>query len=69
MAHETDAIIRWLNAGTPGAKSPQDVLAGLAGGLVDAGVPLAGATVFVATLHPNGSVRESSPFQAVRVQS
>ena len=53
MAHDTDAIIRWLNAGTPGAKSPQDVLGGLAGGLVDAGVPLASATVFVATLHPN----------------
>ncbi len=53
MAHRTDDIIRWLNAGAPGAKLPQDVLKLLAGRLVEAGVPLNSATVFVTTLHPN----------------
>ena len=53
MAHQTHKIVRWLTAGAPDAKLPQDVLRLLAGHLVDAGVPLQSTTVFVATLHPN----------------
>ncbi len=46
-------VIDWLVEGAPPARLPQDVLLALCRRLVDQGLPLYRAGVFVRTLHPN----------------
>jgi adenylate cyclase len=52
---ETDieTVVDWLVAGAPGAPLSQDILLRLAEKMLDAGVPIDRAAVFVTTLHPN----------------
>jgi adenylate cyclase len=47
------SIVDWLDRGAPPAKLPNEVLLHLCRRLVDAGLPLYRAAVFVTTLHPN----------------
>ncbi len=46
-------VIDWLVDGAPGAPLSQDILLHLADRLLDVGIPLYRAAVFVTTLHPN----------------
>jgi adenylate cyclase len=51
-AIDTRALVEWLIDGARDCPQPQDVLVSLSEGLVQAGVPLARAAVFVLTPHP-----------------
>src|SRR5262249_50668226 len=51
-ACDTSASVRWLMEGARSAHLPEDVLQQLCERMVAAGVPLAGAAVFIQTLHP-----------------
>lgn len=46
-------IVTWLVEGAPGAPLSQDILLRLAEKMLDSGIPLSRAAVFVMTLHPN----------------
>lgn len=50
---DTTKIADWLIDGARSAANPPDVLATLCDRLVDCGIPLWRAAVFVRTLHPN----------------
>jgi adenylate cyclase len=52
-ASAIEAIVHWLIDGARSAAAPDEVLAALCERLVDAGVPLWRAAVFVRTLHPH----------------
>ncbi len=49
---DTSEAVRWLMEGARTAQQPEEVLRQLGERMVDCGVPLAGAAVFVRTLHP-----------------
>src|SRR5215472_18244880 len=53
MSGDIESIARWLIDGARSTPKPQDVLAILCAGLLDCGIPLSRAAVFVRTLHPN----------------
>lgn len=46
-------IADWLDAGAPGARTPQEILVQFCRRAIAAGVPLSRVGVFVRTLHPN----------------
>jgi adenylate cyclase len=50
---DVQPVVDWLDRGAPPAKLPQDVLLQLCRRLVDSGIALYRAAVFVRTLHPN----------------
>ncbi len=50
---DIEPVVDWLVAGAPGAPLSQDILMALAERLVEHGLPLYRAAVFVTTLHPN----------------
>ena len=56
MAHahlDIQPIVEWLDAGAPGARLPQEVLAQFCRRMLAAGLSLYRVAVFVRTLHPN----------------
>jgi adenylate cyclase len=53
QAIDIQPIVDWLDAGVPGVRTPESLLAGLNQRLMAAGIPLALVAVFVRTLHPN----------------
>jgi adenylate cyclase len=53
MKSNTESIVQWLIEGARSAPMPQDVLATLCADLLECGIPLWRAAVFVRTLHPN----------------
>jgi adenylate cyclase len=50
---DVQPVVDWLDRGAPPAKLPQDVLLQLCRRLVESGIALYRAAVFVRTLHPN----------------
>jgi len=50
---DVQSVVDWLDRGAPPAKLPQDVLLQLCRRLVESGIALYRAAVFVRTLHPN----------------
>lgn len=50
---DVSPVVDWLIDGTPGAPLSQDILLHLAERLIEHGIPLYRAAVFVTTLHPN----------------
>lgn len=53
VAARVQPVLDWLDRGAPPAKLPQDVLLQLCRRLVESGIALYRAAVFVRTLHPN----------------
>ena len=53
MTLDVQSVVDWLDRGAPPAKLPQDVLLQLCRRLVESGIALYRAAVFVRTLHPN----------------
>jgi hypothetical protein len=53
QALDIQPIVDWLDAGVPGIRGPESLLATLNQKLLAAGIPLARVAVFVRTLHPN----------------
>ena len=53
MTPDVQPVVDWLDRGAPPAKLPQDVLLQLCRRLVESGIALYRAAVFVRTLHPN----------------
>jgi adenylate cyclase len=53
QAVDIQPIVDWLDAGVPGARTPEMFFASLNQRLMGAGIPLARVAVFVRTLHPN----------------
>ena len=50
---DVESVVDWLVAGAPGAPLSQDILLRLLEKLVECGLPIDRAAVFVTTLHPN----------------